>query len=75
VLLTDESNFFAAMIIGVVLAESNELAKAKEIFTTVLENCQHNKKILLNMANLEILNKRYDQAIATFTLHLSKSSA
>ena len=56
IIVHDESNFFAAMILGITLAETNRLSEAKDIFNTLLESCQQNKNILLNMAQLEILN-------------------
>jgi len=74
ILSTEESNFIAAMSLGITLAEVNKLSESKDVLNMLLESCQNHKNILLNMAQLEILNKRYDLAIAIFNNYLSKKS-
>ena len=56
VLNNEESNFVAAMTLGVTLAEVNKLSEAKDVFNMIQESCHHNKNIILNNAQLEILN-------------------
>jgi len=55
VLKSDESNYFAAMILGISLAERSHLSKAWKVFSLLLENCEQDEIFRKNSATLAAL--------------------
>ena len=56
ILQLEENNLFAAMLIGIVMAESRKFKEAKDLFNLLVENAPNYTNVLLNLAHLEFLN-------------------
>lgn len=55
VLKADEGNYFAAMVLGITLAESQHFSKAWNTFSMMLESCEQENVFLLNSAKLALI--------------------
>eukprot|EP01016_Furgasonia_blochmanni_P048444 TRINITY_DN7211_c0_g2_i1.p1 TRINITY_DN7211_c0_g2~~TRINITY_DN7211_c0_g2_i1.p1 ORF type:complete len:397 (-),score=85.78 TRINITY_DN7211_c0_g2_i1:725-1855(-) len=72
IISTDESNVYAAIGLGIVLAEYGKLTEAKNIFNSLLESSQNNYSLLVNLGHIDFLNEQYDNAISIYSTCLKK---
>lgn len=67
----EDNNVYAALVIGIVMAELRNFREAKEIFNQLLDSSQ-NIYILVNLGHLEFLEGNYNNALKIYQNFLLK---